>query len=234
MAYARCFGSSLVLYRRGWAIRGLVPSIHRQTRLLFAFDTIVVALLSGMLLRERPAWVQWLGIVMALAGIYVYFYPVDVGRSETIGICASLLGMMGFAVAAIVGRNVGRSRTLSPLLVTAVSMGVGSVVLISCGLILEGVPAVSPRNWMIILWLSVVNTALAFVVWNYTLRTLTAVESNIITNVMVPEIAVLGWWFLGERLSLLDVVGLSLVVLGTVLVQLGGARLVSREAREPG
>lgn len=204
------------------------------TRLLFAFDTIVVALLSGMLLRERPAWVQWLGIVMALAGIYVYFYPVDVGRSETIGICASLLGMMGFAVAAIVGRNVGRSRTLSPLLVTAVSMGVGSVVLISCGLILEGVPAVSPRNWMIILWLSVVNTALAFVVWNYTLRTLTAVESNIITNVMVPEIAVLGWWFLGERLSLLDVVGLSLVVLGTVLVQLGGARLVSREARGPG
>ena len=87
---------------------------------------------------------------------------------------------------------------------------------------------------MIILWLSVVNTALAFVVWNYTLRTLTAVESNIITNVMVPEIAVLGWWFLGERLSLLDAGGLSLVVLGTVLVQLGGARLVSREARGPG
>jgi len=193
-----------------------------------------VALLSGMLLRERPARVQWLGIVMALAGIYVYFYPVDVGKSQIIGICASLVGMMGFASAAIVGRNVGRSRTLSPLLVTAVSMGVGSVVLISCGLILEGVPAVSPRNWMIILWLSVVNTALAFVVWNYTLRTLTAVESNIITNVMVPEIAVLGWWFLGERLSLLDAGGLSLVVLGTVLVQLGGARLVSREARGPG
>jgi drug/metabolite transporter (DMT)-like permease len=171
---------------------------------------------------------------MALAGIYVYFYPVDVGRSQTIGICASLLGMMGFAVAAIVGRNVGRGRTLSPLLVTAVSMGVGSVVLISCGLILEGVPAVSPRNWMIILWLSVVNTALAFVVWNYTLRTLTAVESNIITNVMVPEIAVLGWWFLGERLSLLDAGGLSLVVLGTVLVQLGGARLLEREATETG
>ncbi|HUS69974.1 MAG TPA: DMT family transporter [Anaerolineae bacterium] len=204
------------------------------TRLLFAFDTIVVALLSGMLLRERPAWVQWLGIFMALAGIYVYFYPVDVGRSQAIGICASLLGMMGFAVAAIVGRNVGRSRTLPPLLVTAVSMGVGSVVLISCGLLFEGIPAVSLRNWLIILWLSLVNAALAFVVWNYTLRTLTAVESNIITNVMVPEIAVRGWWFLGERLSMLDVVGLSLVVLGTVLVQLGGARLTSRQAIEPG
>jgi drug/metabolite transporter (DMT)-like permease len=69
-----------------------------------------------------------------------------------------------------------------------------------------------------------VNTSLAFVVWNYTLRTLTAVESNIITNVMVPEIAVLAWWFLGEQLSVPDVGGLSIVVLGTVLVQLGRPR----------
>jgi drug/metabolite transporter (DMT)-like permease len=201
------------------------------TRLLFAFDTIVVALLSGLLLRERPVWLQWLGIITALVGIYAYFHPVDVGTSQLTGISAALVGTLGFAVAAIVGRNVGRSRSISPLLVTAVSMGVGSVVLISGGLLLEGVPAVSPRNWMIIVWLSVVNTSLAFVVWNYTLRTLTAVESNIITNVMVPEIAVLAWWFLGERLSLLDVVGLSLVVLGTVLVQLGGATLIGGSQR---
>ncbi len=204
------------------------------TRLLFAFDTIVVALLSGLLLRERPAWSQWLGIFMALAGIYAYFYPVSVDSSQLMGITAALTGMMGFAMAAILGRDVGRHRTTSPLLVTAVSMGVGSMVLIVCGLLLEGVPTVSPRNWVIILWLSVVNTALAFVVWNYTLRTLTAIESNIITNVMVVEIAVLGWWFLGERLSALDVIGLGLVILGTVLVQLGGARLISQEATEPG
>ena len=204
------------------------------TRLLFAFDMIVVALLSGMLLRERPAWLQFLGIVVALAGIYLYFYPVDLSIEQAMGICACVLGTMGFALAAIVGRHVGRSRALSPLLVTVVSMGVGGLVLICCGLLLEGVPAVSPRNWLIILWLSLVNTSLAFVIWNYTLRTLTAVESNIITNVMVPEIAVLGWWFLGERLSWVDVVGLGVVVLGTVLVQLGGARVIAREATETG
>jgi drug/metabolite transporter (DMT)-like permease len=204
------------------------------TRLLFAFDTIVVALISGVLLKERPAWVQWLGIVIALVGIWTYFHPVNIDVSQLTGIAAALVGTLGFAMAAIVGRDVGRSRSMSPLLVTAVSMGVGSAVLISCGLLLEGVPAVSPRNWIIILWLSVVNTALAFVVWNYTLRTLTAVESNIVTNVMVPEIAVLGWWFLGERLSALDLIGLGLVILGTVLVQLGGARLIVRESTEPG
>jgi drug/metabolite transporter (DMT)-like permease len=204
------------------------------TRLLFAFDTIIVALVSGFLLHERPAWLQWLGIIAALVGIYAYFSPVDISVSQLAGILAALIGTLGFAMAAIVGRNVGRSRSIPPLLVTAVSMGVGGMILMSCGLLLEGLPAIGPRNGIIILWLSLVNTALAFVIWNYTLRTLTAVESNIITNVMVPEIAVLGWWFLGERLSALDLMGLGLVIVGTVLVQVGGARLIGREATEAG
>jgi drug/metabolite transporter (DMT)-like permease len=201
------------------------------TRLLFAFDTIVVALLSGLLLRERPAWSQWLGIVTALLGIYVYFHPVEIGGSQFVGVAAALVGMLGFATAAILGRGVGRSRIISPVVVTTVSMGVGSVALLSGGLLLEGVPVVSPRNWLIILWLSVVNTAFAFVVWNHTLRTLAAVESNIITNLMVVEIAFLGWWFLGERLSALDLLGLGLVIVGTILVQLGGLRLRELQAK---
>jgi drug/metabolite transporter (DMT)-like permease len=204
------------------------------TRLLFAFDTVVVALTSGFLLKERPAWSQWVGIITALLGISAYFYPVDIGESEVAGISAALVGMLGFAMAAILGRNVGRSRNTPPVLVTTVSMGIGSIVLFACGLLLEGAPAVSGRNWLIILWLSVVNTAFAFVLWNHTLRTLAAVESNIITNVMVVEIAVLGWWFLGEGLLPLDLVGLALVIAGTVLVQLRVGRTTVPERSEPG
>ena len=67
-----------------------------------------------------------------------------------------------------------------------------------------------------------VNTSFTFVLWNRTLRTLTAVESNVITNAMLAEIAVLAWLFLGERLTFLDVMGLGLVIVGTVMVQLRG------------
>jgi drug/metabolite transporter (DMT)-like permease len=109
--------------------------------------------------------------------------------------------------------------------VTAVSMGIGSVALLTSGVVLQGLPAISLRNWLMILWLSVVNTSLAFVVWNHTLRTLTAVESNIITNVMIVEIAVLAWVFLRESLSAIDVAGLALVIAGTIMVQLRSRRL---------
>jgi drug/metabolite transporter (DMT)-like permease len=200
----------------------ILPTV--TTRLLFALSTVVVGLLSGLLLRERLAIWQWLGILGAMMGIYVYFYPVDVNLSQLAGILAALTGMLAMAGAAMVGRAVARSKAASPLLVSAVSMGVGSVVLLSCGVLLQGLPPVSLRDWLLIGWMSVVNTAIAFVLWNHSLRTLTAVESNIITNIMIVEIAVLAWVFLGERLTYLDAVGLAVVLGGTLLVQLRGRK----------
>ena len=206
-----------------------LPTI--TTRLLFAFSTVAVALLSGLLLRERPTSWQWFGILLALVGIFVYFHPVDVAPSQLVGVPAALIGMMALAGAAIVGRRIARSGAASPLLVTVVSMGVGSVLLLGGGVALQGMPAVSLRNWLIIVWLSVVNTSFAFVLWNHTLRTLTAVESNIITNAMIVEIAVLAWVFLDEQLTPVDVVGLGLVLAGTLLVQLRGAALPGPDSK---
>jgi drug/metabolite transporter (DMT)-like permease len=192
------------------------------TMLLFTFSTVTVALLSGMLLRERPTWLQWCGILAALFGGYLYFHPVDLPMGQVVGIGVVLVSMLSYSLAAILGRGIARSKAISPLLMTVVSMGAGSAALLAGGLVVEGLPSVGFRNWMIILWLSVVNTSFTFVLWNRTLRTLTAVESNVISNAMLAEIAVLAWLFLGERLTFLDVMGLGLVIVGAVMVQLRG------------
>jgi drug/metabolite transporter (DMT)-like permease len=69
-------------------------------------------------------------------------------------------------------------------------------------------------------WLAVVNTAFAFVLWNHTLRRLTAVESSVANNTMLVQISILAWVFLGENLSAREILGLVLAALGTLLVQL--------------
>ncbi|NIN63415.1 MAG: EamA family transporter [Anaerolineae bacterium] len=132
--------------------------------------------------------------------------------------------MLGFSLASIQGRNVARSKTISPLLVTVVSMGAGSMTLLASGAISQGTVHISVMSWLIILWLSVVNTSFTFVLWNRTLRTLSAVESTIISNAMIVEIAVLAWFFLGERVTLLDAAGLGAVIAGAVIVQLSSGR----------
>jgi len=57
------------------------------------------------------------------------------------------------------------------------------------------------------------------VIWNYTLRTLIAMESSIINGTMLIQIAVLAWIFLGEGITLQEIFGMAVAAVGAVLVQ---------------
>jgi drug/metabolite transporter (DMT)-like permease len=75
-------------------------------------------------------------------------------------------------------------------------------------------------DWVIIAWMAVANTALAFTLWNQTLQVLTAVESSILNCFMMPQIAILAFVFLGEGLTSKVIAGLALVGVGTLVEQL--------------
>jgi drug/metabolite transporter (DMT)-like permease len=135
-----------------------------------------------------------------------------------------LVGVFSNAASAILGRQVNREGLLSPLAVTVVSMAVGALILLASGLAIQGLPRLSPTSWLIIAWLAVANTAFAFTLWNHTQRTLPAVESSIINNTMLIQIAILAWIFLGEALNRREILGLILAAAGALLVQLRRSR----------
>ena len=76
-------------------------------------------------------------------------------------------------------------------------MGVGAIVLLVVGVLIEGFPIMTIRSWLIVVWLAVVNTAFAFTLWNHTLRTLPAMESSLINSTMSVQIPILAVLFLG-------------------------------------
>ena len=188
--------------------------------LLLSFSPVLVALLGIILLSERPTLLQWVGTGLYLIGVLVYLYPASLPGHQVIGLIVAILGVLANALSSILGRDVNRSGELEPISVTVVSMGVGGVALLVGGVIAQGLPRLTLTNWAIILWLAAVNSAFAFTLWNRTLRTLSAMESSIINNTMLFQIAVLAWVFLGEDLSWQQVVGMLLAALGTLAVQL--------------
>jgi len=192
--------------------------------LLLSFTPVVVALLAIGFLDERPSTGQWIGTAIFLLGAVIYFLPADFGGGEVTGLVVALIGVLANALSSIMGRDVNRRRDLSPLAVTVITMGIGSVTLLVAGLVVEGRPSLSLANWAIILWLAVVNSALAFTLWNHTLRTLSASESSIINNTMLIQIAILAWLFLGESLSGKQILGMILAALGALVVQLRAGR----------
>lgn len=188
--------------------------------LMLNFSAIIVAVMGAFMLKERPNWQQWLGIGIFIVGALVYFGPVAIPQEQMIGLFIGFLSVVATSTSSILGRYVNRDQRLSPLTVTVISMSIGSVILLLAGIATEGIPNLSIQSWGIIVWLAIVHTAFAFTLWNNTLRTLSAIESNIINNTMLVQIAILAWLFLGEILTPLAIFGLVLVVIGTLIVQL--------------
>jgi drug/metabolite transporter (DMT)-like permease len=187
--------------------------------LLLNFTSVLVALFGMVALREIPSRTQWGGILIFLVGVLVYFFPAAGSGEPALGFILAAITLCANAAAAVLGRAVNRASTTPPLMVTGISMGVGALPLLGVGWAVEGIPPLSLEAWSVILWLAVVNTALAFTLWNRSLQRLSAVESSIINNTMLVQIAVLAWLFLGEGLTWRDGVGLVLATVGIVIAQ---------------
>ncbi len=132
---------------------------------------------------------------------------------------AALIGLGANVVSALLGRHINRQSDIAPVIVTALSMAVGAALLVGAGVAVEGAPVVSLRAWLIIAWLAVVNTALAFTLWNLSLRKLSALESAAINNTMLVQIAILAWIFLDEPLGPGEAAGIVLVSAGVLMTQ---------------
>jgi drug/metabolite transporter (DMT)-like permease len=189
------------------------------TNLLLGLSPVVIALLAAVLIREAPSWIQWLGVIVALLGSFVYFYPPQFPADAMIGVVAALVGIGANSLSTIISRKLNRQQNLSALTVTAISMGIGGPLLLVAGIVTQGLPAINITGWLIILWLALVNTAFAFTLYNHTLRILTAAESSVMTNTMMIQVPILAVIFLGESLSVQQVIGLVIVATGTFIVQ---------------
>ena len=87
------------------------------------------------------------------------------------------------------------------------------------GLLIEVLPIISHTNWAYLIWMAVINTALSFTLWNITLRSLQVMESSIIANTMMIQIALLAWIFLREELNAQQIAGVIMTGIGAMLVQ---------------
>ena len=188
--------------------------------LLLTSTTVITALIARVAIGERTRPGQWIGIAAYVTAAAVFLTADLNGRGDWIGYTAAIAGIVSNAAAGVLGRSVNGSGRVSGLQVTLISMTAGSLVLLGTALAIDGVPALGLRQWGILAWLAVVNTALAFVLWNTAQRELKAVETSVINSTMLFQISLLAVLFLGERLSLLQWSMIGVGGLGALAVQL--------------
>jgi drug/metabolite transporter (DMT)-like permease len=194
-----------------------------RTSLIVALNPVVTIMLSAWLFGERVTRLRGLGILLALAGVWIV-----VSRGDPLGSLAGAIGrgeimMFGavccWAAYTLIGRSVLRG--LTPLAATTYASLSGTAMLAVVAtpalLRLES-GALSPAVFASVLYLGLLGTGVAFV-WYYRAVRRLGPSRTVIFNNLVPVCgATFGVTLLGEPLLPSMVVGGALALAGVMLV----------------
>lgn len=176
------------------------------------------------LVRRRPPTVRWaVATTVALAGVVLVggVVGVDPGSVSGLGVLASVGAGASYAVYAVVGkvlldRGWGPTATMGSVFGLA---ALGSVPV----LLLTATPALlAPRGLVLGLWLGLVTTAVAYLLFGWGLARLRATTASTLTLAEPLTATLLGLLVLGERLGPVASAGLLLIALGIVVLTAPG------------
>jgi drug/metabolite transporter (DMT)-like permease len=189
--------------------------------LLISFVPIFVLLFSILWLKEIPLPVQVIGMGMSIIGCIAFFLN-SMRVENLVGICIILIGVVGFAVFHVVGRRITKNQDLDTIRLTAIPLGLGGGLLLLLGIVIEGMPSFTLIGLTILLGLALINTAIGYLIYNWSLQSLTAFEMSVILNLIPLFATIFAWIALGETIDSLQLIAIIIVVSGTILVQSKG------------
>jgi DME family drug/metabolite transporter len=197
---------------------------------------VMVALLSVVLLGERLTGAVLLALACALAGtaMLVWVGPdtSEAHRDTLSGVLLALGSALGYTMLTLCSRALaGRYHPLQPL---AVGFATGALILLPFALATGFVASYPAAGWALLLYLGLVPTALAFVLFLAGIRHITATVSSIVTLIEPLTSTVLAWLLFGEQLGPLGLLGAALLLGAIGLLYRGKAgRARVAVAQEP-
>jgi drug/metabolite transporter (DMT)-like permease len=219
LIFAGIFGYTIA---QGFEYVGLffLPAV--SAAFILTFNPIFVLFIGLAFLGESAGRKELVGLLVALAGAFLFFYGRIALEGEWLGVFITVVSGIGWAAYVILIRGLQRQRTVDSLRLTTLTMGVGVVGMVALSAATGEYSPLSMQNLVYVVWLATANTALAFFLWNWSLTAIPAYHLTVLQNVMLVEIALFSLAFLGEALTPVMIAGMALVLVGVVVVQLRG------------
>ncbi|MGL3149549.1 DMT family transporter [Microbacterium sp. A82] len=172
---------------------------------------LVVAVLASRLLHERlTARVITAGLI-GVFGVGMITLQAQ-ARLDVIGVLAALGGTLSMATGIVLSKRWGQPAP--PLTTTAWQLVTGGLTLLGVMVLAEGLPnvALTPSNLGGYVYLSLVGTAFAYVMWFRGISRLPA-STTAFLGLLSPVMAItLGWAVAGESFTPLQALGIFLVL----------------------
>jgi DME family drug/metabolite transporter len=176
-----------------------------------------VGLLQALIARKTPGPVWWLGSACAVAGIgLMQLDGAAVTRFDGGGLGLCLLAGLAYASYTIIAKHLVGLTT--PPMASFLVFSVAALVAVPVAALVSPGLVTSPATWLMVSYLGVVVTGVAFLLFSHALRRVSA-ASCVTLSLAEPVTAfVLAILVVGEQPGAMAYGGLGLVVLGLLCV----------------
>lgn len=223
-----------------WAYFVAIDRLPVGMALLLEYQApIIVAVYARVVLGEQVRPRLWLGLGLALVGLAAATEVWEGARFDGLGVAAGLGAAVCFAAYFIIGE--AGVASLDPLRVILWSFGVATIVInlvspvteFDAGLLPEQVSLLGRLDgwswplWLVLAWVVVLGTLVPFFAELFALSFVRATTVTVVALLEPIGVSALGWWWFGESLGPIAVVGCLAVVAGILVAQ--SARREHRE-----
>ena len=199
---------------------GLAYTSATQGSLIQSAIPLATAVLAVVVLKERPSVRRVIGIGLSLVGVITLVLaaaPSEHGSNPLLGSLLLLGSVLSWACYTILGK---RLANVDALTVTAYSSVFGALFLVPLALLEsrgQMFGAISAQGWLAVLYLGLLSSAIANLVYNRALSLLEASQTATFIN-LVPIFGVaFAVLFLGEPLLGFQMVGGAVALVGVWL-----------------
>jgi len=193
----------------------------------------VVAIAAWLFFKERLRKINYAGILLSFIGILVFV--MDKNGSLSFDIRGLLL--LGLAVLSASGFNIILGKLLgsySPVFIVNVQNIIGVVLFFPVFLLTDsGNLFFTPfdfKTFLPVIELALFASCFAFILFAYSVKHLGIARVNPFTNIIPLFTAFFSFLMLGDKLSLQNFAGMSIVITGIFLTQINGRKKKSAEA----
>jgi drug/metabolite transporter (DMT)-like permease len=198
---------------------GLQDTTASKAAFITGMFVVITPVMQAVVLRLPPRPVTALGVVLAVAGLWLLSGGGPGGWN--VGDTRVLLCAVAYAAHIIVLGSVGRRHEVLPL--TLVQLATVGLLCAAASLAMERSPLPTDASvWLALLLTGVLASAVAFAVQTYAQRHLSPTRTALIL-ITEPAFGGLFGWFAGERLGIGGIAGAALILAGMLVAETVGA-----------
>ncbi|MGM0401700.1 MAG: DMT family transporter [Chloroflexota bacterium] len=209
---------------------GLLYTTSANAAIILSAIPALTAIVSRFTLGEPLTLWRGLGILLSMAGVAVVVTGDSlmgvVSPSDTLLGDLLILGAAAcWALYTVLGRQV--VRRWAPSAVTAHTIAWGTLFLVPLGageVFWQGIAWPTPRAWIMLSFLALVASGLAFFLYLFALTRLEAGEASVYVNLSPVVTLIAARLVLGDPIRWLQILGAALVLAGVYLTERGSVR----------